>query len=86
MALEKAKKEAVTDAIKRSLRIFGNSLGNCMYDKDFLNFIKQVPTPKVCLSKRRKKKEKKKKRKRKKKEKKKKKRKEKETKNKQNKT
>ena len=26
----------MTDATKRALRIFGNRLGNCMYDKDFL--------------------------------------------------
>jgi recombination DNA repair RAD52 pathway protein len=32
-ALDKARKEAVTDAIKRALRIFGNHLGNCCYDK-----------------------------------------------------
>eukprot|EP00051_Salpingoeca_urceolata_P018318 m.256410 g.256410 ORF g.256410 m.256410 type:complete len:349 (-) comp19171_c4_seq3:99-1145(-) len=36
MVLEKAKKEAVTDALKRSLRTFGNSLGLCMGDKDYL--------------------------------------------------
>jgi len=29
-ALQKAKKEAVTDATKRALRIFGNGLGNCL--------------------------------------------------------
>jgi DNA repair and recombination protein RAD52 len=33
-AFEKAKKEAVTDAMKRALRNFGNVLGNCLYDKD----------------------------------------------------
>lgn len=35
-AFERAKKSAVTDALKRSLRGFGNALGNCLYDKDFL--------------------------------------------------
>ena len=30
-ALEKAKKESVTDAIKRALRQFGDRLGNCTY-------------------------------------------------------
>lgn len=35
-AIEKAKKEASTDAIKRALRQFGNALGNCCYDKDFI--------------------------------------------------
>lgn len=34
-AYEKSKKEAVTDAIKRALRQFGNRLGNCAYDRDF---------------------------------------------------
>lgn len=41
-AWEKAKKEAVTDAIKRSLRQFGNALGNCCYDKQFLRDIQQI--------------------------------------------
>ncbi|KRH93598.1 DNA repair and recombination protein RAD52/RAD22 [Pseudoloma neurophilia] len=41
MALEKAKKEAVTDALKRALRQFGNALGNVLYDKEFLNDIKK---------------------------------------------
>lgn len=29
--LEKAKKEAASDALKRALRLFGNGLGNCIY-------------------------------------------------------
>lgn len=41
-AFEKAKKSAVTDALKRSLRGFGNALGNCLYDKDFLSKIDKV--------------------------------------------
>lgn len=32
-AIEQAKKGAVTDAIKRALRQFGNALGNCCYNK-----------------------------------------------------
>ena len=32
-SLEKAKKQAVTDARKRTLRIFGNGMGNCIYNK-----------------------------------------------------
>jgi len=36
LAIEKAKKEAATDALKRALRQFGNALGNCCYDKEFL--------------------------------------------------
>ncbi|MCJ1260029.1 DNA repair protein rad52 [Lignoscripta atroalba] len=35
-AFEKAKKEGTTDALKRALRNFGNILGNCIYDKDYL--------------------------------------------------
>lgn len=36
MAIEKAKKEAVTDALKRALRQFGNALGNCCYNKEYI--------------------------------------------------
>ncbi|KAL9621080.1 MAG: hypothetical protein Q9160_004465 [Pyrenula sp. 1 TL-2023] len=46
-AFEKAKKEGTTDALKRTMRNFGNVLGNCLYDKDFLSKvtkIKVVPT------------------------------------------
>eukprot|EP01098_Paradermamoeba_levis_P004744 TRINITY_DN2021_c0_g1_i2.p1 TRINITY_DN2021_c0_g1~~TRINITY_DN2021_c0_g1_i2.p1 ORF type:complete len:337 (-),score=98.49 TRINITY_DN2021_c0_g1_i2:182-1192(-) len=39
-AIEFAKKEAVSDARKRALRIFGSSLGNCLYDKEHLKKIK----------------------------------------------
>lgn len=38
-ALEKTKKEAISDALKRCLRLFGNGLGNCLNDKDFLTEI-----------------------------------------------
>ncbi|KAJ5725789.1 uncharacterized protein N7483_007146 [Penicillium malachiteum] len=45
-AFEKAKKEGTTDALKRSLRTFGNVLGNCVYDKDYLaKVIKVKPAP-----------------------------------------
>ena len=44
-ALEKAKKEAVSDARKRALRLFGNALGNSVYDKEFIESI-DVPTKK----------------------------------------
>ncbi|TPX20028.1 DNA repair protein rad52 [Coccidioides immitis] len=46
-AFEKAKKEGTTDALKRALRTFGNVLGNCIYDKDYLSKVtkvKAVPT------------------------------------------
>lgn len=39
LAIEKAKKEASTDAIKRALRQFGNALGNCCYDKEYVRNI-----------------------------------------------
>ncbi|GAA6061296.1 hypothetical protein JCM10212_004702 [Sporobolomyces blumeae] len=35
--LDKCKKEAVTDALKRALRHFGKLLGNCLYDKHYLS-------------------------------------------------
>ncbi|KAJ8660981.1 hypothetical protein O0I10_003203 [Lichtheimia ornata] len=38
-SLEKARKEACTDALKRSLRMFGNAMGNCIYDKTYLSNI-----------------------------------------------
>ncbi|KAL6946461.1 hypothetical protein ACO0RG_000614 [Hanseniaspora osmophila] len=41
-AFEKAKKTAVTDALKRAFREFGNALGNCLYDKQFLSRIDNV--------------------------------------------
>lgn len=42
MAFEKAKKEAITDGLKRALRCFGNALGNCLYDKEYLSKISTV--------------------------------------------
>lgn len=42
-ALEKAKKESVTDGLKRALKSFGNSLGNCLGDKDYLKCINRAP-------------------------------------------
>ncbi|CAG8444007.1 8638_t:CDS:2 [Diversispora eburnea] len=42
MALEKAKKEAVADALKRTLRKFGNFLGNCLYDREYSKQIRKV--------------------------------------------
>lgn len=41
-AFEKAKKEGTTDALKRALRNFGNVLGNCIYDKDYIAKIAKV--------------------------------------------
>ncbi|RXK39941.1 hypothetical protein M231_02736 [Tremella mesenterica] len=44
-ALDKAKKEAVTDATKRALKTFGNLLGNCLYDKDYTKEIVKMKVP-----------------------------------------
>ena len=41
MAIELAKKEAVSDARKRALRLFGNYLGNSLYDA---NYVRQLDT------------------------------------------
>ncbi|KAG9104865.1 DNA repair protein rad52 [Ceratobasidium sp. 370] len=51
MALDKCKKEAVTDGIKRTLRNFGNVLGNCLYDKQYVSEIIKVKAPVVKLDK-----------------------------------
>lgn len=40
-ALQKAKKEAVTDATKRALRVFGNGLGNCLRLNWYLEALKK---------------------------------------------
>lgn len=42
IVFEKARKEAATDALKRALRLYGNCLGNCVYDKEFLAKITKV--------------------------------------------
>lgn len=41
-AFEKAKKEGTTDALKRALRTFGNVLGNCVYDKDYVTKVTKL--------------------------------------------
>lgn len=41
-AFEKAKKEGTTDGLKRALRNFGNVLGNCIYDKEYLKQVSKV--------------------------------------------
>ena len=41
-AFEKAKKEGTTDGLKRALRTFGNVLGNCIYDKNFLEKVTKI--------------------------------------------
>lgn len=42
MAFEKAKKEGTTDGLKRALRNFGNVLGNCIYDKDYVSQVTKL--------------------------------------------
>ncbi|KAM0678801.1 DNA repair protein rad52 [Binucleata daphniae] len=42
LGYEKAKKEAATDALKRALRQFGNALGNCLYDKQFIKDVQKI--------------------------------------------
>lgn len=43
LSIEKARKEAVTDGLKRALKSFGNALGNCLSNKDYLRFIGKAP-------------------------------------------
>ncbi|XP_051011196.1 DNA repair protein RAD52 homolog [Acomys russatus] len=43
LSLEKARKEAVTDGLKRALRSFGNALGNCILDKEYLRSLNKLP-------------------------------------------
>ncbi|KAF8916523.1 Rad52/22 double-strand break repair protein [Mucidula mucida] len=45
--LDKCKKEAVTDGLKRALRAFGNIMGNCLYDKVYTRDIHKVKIPSV---------------------------------------
>ncbi len=47
LSIEKARKEAVTDGLKRALRSFGNLLGNCISDKDYLKYVQKQK--KVCV-------------------------------------
>ena len=45
LSIEKARKEAVTDGLKRALKSFGNGLGNCLGDMNYLKFISRAPKP-----------------------------------------
>jgi DNA recombination protein Rad52 len=49
-AFEKAKKEATTDGLKRALRNFGNILGNCIYDKEYLAKVTKIKIAPVSYS------------------------------------
>ena len=39
LSVEKARKEAVTDGLKRALKSFGNVLGNCLADKEYVRYV-----------------------------------------------
>ena len=39
LSVEKARKEAVTDGLKRALKSFGNLLGNCLHDKEYVRYV-----------------------------------------------
>lgn len=43
LSLEKARKEAATDGLKRALKGFGNVLGNCLGDKNYLRWANKHP-------------------------------------------
>ena len=43
LSLEKARKEACTDGLKRALKSFGNALGNCLSDKDYVRYVATQP-------------------------------------------
>ncbi|KAK9371983.1 uncharacterized protein V1513DRAFT_406253 [Lipomyces chichibuensis] len=45
MALSKCKKEATTDATKRALRCFGNSVGNCLHDNTYRRYVLRMSIP-----------------------------------------
>lgn len=49
-AFDKAKKEGTTDALKRALRNFGNVLGNCVYDKNYIKEVTKLRAPQVSLT------------------------------------
>ncbi|KAK3844916.1 MAG: Rad52/22 double-strand break repair protein [Linnemannia gamsii] len=49
-SFEKAKKEASTDALKRTLTSFGNLLGACLYDKNYAKYISTQKFEKVWLN------------------------------------
>jgi DNA repair and recombination protein RAD52 len=43
--MEKCRKEAVTDGLKRALRNFGSATGGCMYNKRYLELVGKVKGP-----------------------------------------
>lgn len=43
--MEKCRKEAVTDGMKRALKTFGSATGGCMYNKKYLELVGKVKGP-----------------------------------------
>jgi len=50
LSLEKARKEAVTDGLKRALKSFGNVLGNCLMDKEYVKLVGSQPKEAATFS------------------------------------
>ncbi|SAM02785.1 hypothetical protein [Absidia glauca] len=48
-AFEKARKESATDGLKRALRMLGNAMGNCLYDKTYLRNISNMARPQAAF-------------------------------------
>lgn len=44
-AMEKCRKEATTDGMKRAARQFGKATGGCLYNKEYLDRVKKVKGP-----------------------------------------
>lgn len=38
----------MTDGVKRTLRSFGNVLGNCLYDKEYTKEVEKIKVVPVC--------------------------------------
>ena len=46
---ELACKTSATDALKRTLRHFGDVLGNCLYNKTYIDYVSKLPKRKVSI-------------------------------------
>lgn len=51
MAFDKCKKEATTDGVKRTLRKFGNVLGNCLYNPSYSKQVMRVKPEQYVMDK-----------------------------------
>ena len=40
--MEKARKESITDGLKRAMKSFGNLMGNCLNDKDYMRYLSKT--------------------------------------------